>query len=508
MPFRLEPITVADRVALAATCLAGAGQYGLVTRVAAAAGTSRQFVYGLRERARAAVAQALAPGRPGRPPVQRPLVVDARAIERAVLVLHQEARASVRGIQACLAGILEVPRSVGAIQAVLTEAAQRAAALVPAAPRPVAADLDEVFAAGRPVLEVVDRPSGLVVALAPAPGRDETAWGSTLLDLQAQGVRFGAPAADGATGLRAGVQAAGLPAPRLDHWHTLRDLGRHARTVEAAAYRAPDRAERATRALAAEAHRQAHGRRPQRGRPLREAPTPAQAAAATATAEEAVRRADGVAYIAGAVRDALRPLDPASGAARTPAAVAADLAAAAALLRELGGRAAAAAHLLETRTAALVAYLEELQAALAAPRAALGEAAVAFLGWAWQHRQGLGLPDAAAAWPQAPALARAVWAALDGAVRGTGAVEALNSVLAAHRATRRGLPATCLALFRVYRNHHVFARGKRAGHSPLELAGLPSPDWLDALGYGRPAPPAAPAQFRPRPVQTVNTLAA
>src|SRR5919204_3788265 len=146
MPFRLEHITVADRVALAATCLAGAGQYGLVTRVAAAAGTSRQFVYGLRERARAAVAQALAPGRPGRPPVQRPLVVDARAIERAVLVLHQEARASVRGIQACLAGILEVPRSVGAIQAVLTEAAQRAAAPVPAAPPPLPAAPGEAVA--------------------------------------------------------------------------------------------------------------------------------------------------------------------------------------------------------------------------------------------------------------------------------------------------------------------------------------------------------------------------
>ena len=70
------------------------------------------------------------------------------------------------------------------------------------------------------------------------------------------------------------------------------------------------------------------------------------------------------------------------------------------------------------------------------------------------------------------------------------------------------LPAACLALFQVYRNHHVFARGKRAGHSPLELAGLPSPHRLDALGYGRPATPQAPARFRPRAGQTVNTLAA
>jgi hypothetical protein len=66
MPFRLEHITAADRVAIAATCLACAGQYGLISEVARAAGTSRQFVYDLRARAQVAVAAALAPSRPGR----------------------------------------------------------------------------------------------------------------------------------------------------------------------------------------------------------------------------------------------------------------------------------------------------------------------------------------------------------------------------------------------------------------------------------------------------------
>jgi hypothetical protein len=69
-------------------------------------------------------------------------------------------------------------------------------------------------------------------------------------------------------------------------------------------------------------------------------------------------------------------------------------------------------------------------------------------------------------------------------------VEDLTSILAPHRAAHRGLPANVLAVLAVYRNHPVFARGKRAGHSPRELLGLPSPDWLDALGYGRPEPDA------------------
>ena len=68
-------------------------------------------------------------------------------------------------------------------------------------------------------------------------------------------------------------------------------------------------------------------------------------------------------------------------------------------------------------------------------------------------------------------------------------VENLNSVLADHRAAHRGLPAPILAVFAVYRNHHVFARGKRAGHSPLALLGLPAPHWLAALGYGRAGDP-------------------
>ena len=207
------------------------------------------------------------------------------------------------------------------------------------------------------------------------------------------------------------------------------------------------------------------------------------------------------------MREALRPLDPQTGQIRPPPAVAADLQTAAALLRGVGGRAADAAALLERRGAALVASLAGLQAALAVPRAVLDEPTVAFLAWAWQHRAALGLADAAAAWPAQPAAARWVWAALDAAGRTTGMAENLNSVLAPHRAAHKGLPTPVLAVFTVYRNHRVFSRGKRAGHSPLDLLGLPSPHWLDALGY-RCAAAARPRAFPDVLSQTVNTLAA
>ena len=507
MPFRLEHITLSDRMVLGCQCLLFAGQYGFITGLARDYGTSRQFFYDLRGKMQSALASALAPGVPGRPAFAHQLQLDHALLERTIVVLNQVAHASVRGIQECLAEILDVQRSLGAIHAVLVEAARRAKVLPLVPGCPVQATADEIFAARRPILEVVDHRSGAVLALEGASSRDETAWGCTMLDLLAQGVTVRSLVSDGAEGLRAGVRAAGLPEPHLDHWHTLRDLGRLAHILEAEAYRRLEEAERSQRAATVEAYRLVHGHRPGRGRPLKVASDPLSAQRAIQETEEAIRRADGAAIVLTAVREALRPVERRSGRPRRPEESKADLEAAAALLREVGGRAAEMATILEQRGDRLVAYLVELEAALAGLRERLGEEVVSLLGWAWRHREGLGLADAGEAWPQDPEVARQVWAALDGAVRATGMAENLNSVLAFHRATHRGLPDNVLAVFEVYRNHRVFPRGKRAGHSPFELMGLPSPHWLDALGYGR-SPAKSSREFPVRPTKSVNRLAA
>src|SRR5215210_4945853 len=238
MPVRLEHITLAERMDLGCLCLLGAGQYGLISELAAALGTSRQFLYRLRARARGALEGALASGRAGRPAVDRRVLIDDLAVQRAILVLSQVAQASVREIQECLAEVLGVERSVGYIEGVLQEAARRAQALAVIPPGPLHLEADETFAAGEPVLAVVDRPSGAVLALRAAPGRDETSWGCTFLEVQAAGTTVASLTADGAAGLPAGARAAGLPAPALDHWHTLRDLTRVQRLLEHQAYRA------------------------------------------------------------------------------------------------------------------------------------------------------------------------------------------------------------------------------------------------------------------------------
>lgn len=525
MPFRRQDITTERRIKLGCYCVLQAGRYGLMSELADEYGVSRQFLYRLRDRARAALEEEVGPRRVGRPrrAGRAGPGLDRRVLERAVLTLHQVAHASVRGIRACLQEVLGVRRSVGWVQGVVAGAARRARAVVPVPARAVEADADEAYAGRRPVLEVVDRPSGLVLALEPASSADETAWGCVLLDpsagsgqaLAERGVRVVHLGADGATGLAAGARAAGLGAPRQDHWHALRDpsagsgqaLGRAARALESEAFRRLAAADRTARAAAAERYAAEHGRRPQRGRPLKVAADPRAVAATAEAAEAAIARADGVACVVGWVREALRPVEAQSGRVRTAGEVLGELGAAAALLRELGGRAVPGAVVLEHRGPGLVAYLSHLAAVLAGPRAAVGDETVTFLAWAWWHRHTLGLAEAAEAWPADPAAARAVWAALEGAARGTGMVENLNSGLTIERAARRGLPAPALALFAVCRNHHRFERGKRAGHTPLELAGLPSPDWLDALGYHSIPPPTLPT-IAPELPETVTILAA
>jgi hypothetical protein len=137
MPFRLEHITLAERIDVGCTLILHAGEYGLVTELAREYQTSRQFLYTVRDKTHASLETVLAAGQDGRPRRDQRLVVDHLAVERAVLVLNQVTHASVRAIQECLCQILQVDRSLGAVHAVLAEAATRARGLLVVPERPL-----------------------------------------------------------------------------------------------------------------------------------------------------------------------------------------------------------------------------------------------------------------------------------------------------------------------------------------------------------------------------------
>jgi hypothetical protein len=70
------------------------------------------------------------------------------------------------------------------------------------------------------------------------------------------------------------------------------------------------------------------------------------------------------------------------------------------------------------------------------------------------------------------------------AYRASSLVECINSVLRMHQAQHRRLTQGLLDLKRLYWNCHTFRTGRRRGHTPYELLGVPWPEglrWWDVL---------------------------
>ena len=68
--------------------------------------------------------------------------------------------------------------------------------------------------------------------------------------------------------------------------------------------------------------------------------------------------------------------------------------------------------------------------------------------------------------------AAAIWEALALFHRSSSLAESLHSWLRPYLQIHRGMPKWLLPLLQLFWNHRTFQRGKRAGHSPLKLAGV------------------------------------
>ncbi|MBI3412358.1 MAG: hypothetical protein HY040_28900 [Planctomycetes bacterium] len=68
--------------------------------------------------------------------------------------------------------------------------------------------------------------------------------------------------------------------------------------------------------------------------------------------------------------------------------------------------------------------------------------------------------------------------------RASSLVECINSVLRMHQAQHRKMTQGLLNFKRLYWNCHTFRTGRRRGHSPYELLGVPWPKdmrWWEVL---------------------------
>jgi len=395
------------------------------------------------------------------------LTVDKAFIDRTVATLPM-LTGSVRDIRLGLKLILGVSRSVGYVSQTLTAAGEQARAynLGISVPLPILGEADEIFQGRKPCLTLVDGRSFLVLNLTPAESRDGTTWGLTYLDLMERGIQFQDLACDGGTGLRAGVREAKLVVPlRPDLFHLLQDAYRLTRRLEATAYRAMESAERARRAdLQARGLIRRWGRRLKLKTPLPQAHLEEAQAMATF---------DTWSWLLAEVRQALEPLSPSHhlvSAVKTKA----TLETALGLLKELGqADITAFADDLQHKLPELLAPLEWLEQQLAPVLKNVEADTQAFVLWAWQHRHTLALNFETDLPQSLRSLVPAVWETLALFHRSSSLAESLHSWLRPHLQIHRGMPQWLLPLLQLFWNHHQFERGQRAGHSPLELAGVP-----------------------------------
>lgn len=438
-------------------------RWGLVSELAQLYGVSRTLLYEIRDRAWEAIVKALLPGEAGRPVQSATVTVDKAFIDRTIAILPM-LKGSVRDIRLGLNLMLGVTRSVGYISETLTAGGEQATAynLRLSVPLPVLGEADEIFQGRKPCLTLVDGRSFLVLHLSPAESRDGTTWGLTYLDLVERGFQFQDLACDGGTGLRAGLREAELSIPlRPDLFHLLHEAQVLTRRLEGAAYKAIETAERARRAAL-----EAEGLIRRRGRHLKVKVSLPQAEAAE---NQAMALLDNWRWLLGEIRLALEPLTP-TGHLCSVAQTQATLEAALELLKELHQPDITAfANDLQQKTSELIAPLQWLEQQLTPLFKNLDADTQAFIIWAWQHRQELNsdtdLPETLRS------LVSTVGESLELFHRSSSLAESLHSWLRPYLQIHRGMPKWLLPLLQLFWNHHQFERGKRAGHSPLELAG-------------------------------------
>jgi hypothetical protein len=462
--YRRKDLDLSTRIFLGVEMLSPAAVrgWGRASELAAEYGISRSLLYPIKDRVLAALEAGLKPKAVGRPTGVKNLVIDRDYVQKAIAVMPL-LTGSVRNIQMGLEMLFGVQRSVGHISQTLqaaSEAAERQNEGM-RVPLPVLGEADEIFSGRKPCLTVVDGRSFLVLNLAAAESRDATHWGLTFLDLAAQGVVFQDLAADGARGIRAGLQDAELAVPlRPDLFHLLREGKRLANRLEKTAYKAVRTAEKALRA-----EQEATHPIKRRGRPLK---VEFSAEEAAQKENQAIATYDHFCWLLTEVQQALEPISN-QHRLQVPQRAQETIATAISLMQTLPGKKIADfAQQLQDHLEALLAPLRWLDETLAPWCKNLPADLEAWILASW--RNGIhSLEIIPFHWQKNAA---AIWDALALFHRSSSLAESLHSWLRPYLSIHRGMPDWLFPLLQLFWNHHVFSRGKRAGYSPLQLAGV------------------------------------
>lgn len=450
-------------------------EWGRISKMAENVGLSRTRLYQLKEKAETVLQKVLAPEDPGRPKPNDKLVVDEAMIKRAIAVMPL-IKGSTRDIQMGLEMLFGIHRSIGYINETLQEAGEKARQYNQqmVTDKQILAEVDEIFQGRKPCLTVVDGESFLLLNLSPAEARDETSWGVTLLELEAQGYDFADIVADGARGIAAGVAATewGLPV-QPDLFHLMQEAHPISKRLEKKAYQAIETADQ-TRLAIAEANCPIR----RRGKP-RHMPKPIQAA--EMAEQEKIEQLDLWLWLLGEVRQALDPITH-HQQLQSPHSARDTLETAIDLMAELKRADIDKFRLkLSKYLDALLAPLAQLNRRLAHLCANMSPEQEAEIIWACQYRQQFTVSWSELLSPALHPIAHQFERAFSLFHRASSLAESIHAWVRPYLHIHRGMPPWLAQLLQLWWNHHRFQRGKRAGHTPAELAGIPQPPSLTQL---------------------------
>lgn len=483
MAQRRDDIVPADRAQIVIEMMSPNRPWGRVKQLSETYQLSRQSLHEITTKGREALIQALTPRPHGPQPQQREVVVTKNRLQRSVLTLSEQG-VSQRGLKACLSEMLDTDVSLGwvngelaSLEAIAQEVNQRF--------EPVGNETlsgDEIFANGLPNLLVVGNDSLYIYALTRQDERDGDTWGCVLLDVP-ETRQF---ASDAGSGLAAGVQAAAVKHHQLDWDHLLRPLWGQVTRLEEQAYATLMKVE----------EREALFAKSQTSKRLEQ--HLAQWEVLVATADKQIEKLDAFAQIARAVDDCFSLIDLETGQLVDAQKCIARLQALGEQMTHFSGRIYQKVGTnLKNWATNLFTYQALLHPELTALAEKYSSEAIAALCRLWQceadeKRRCLALPEKEKRhqiWQQAldtasrfldDTLLDATWEAVTTLLshpwRGSMLAECVNSLLRPILGRRKHTDQGCLDLFRFLHNVRPFSRGKRAGHSPAQLAGISLPD--------------------------------
>lgn len=465
--YQLAHLDLSTRIELASLMLNPSRHWGMVTELSQAHYVSRKFLYELQAKAKASLEESLLPQPAGRKTNTNQVEIDDDFVQRVIAVCLSVIPGTVRTVQMVLDLLFGVHRSIGHINRSAKELGASAREYTQGLDLPILAlaEADEIFQGRHPCLTLVDGRSFLVLSLSGQTHRDETAWGSVLMDVQKQGVHLVDIASDGARGLQAGVKAVSEMIPlRPDLFHLIREAYRVTQRLEKRAYQAVENSERARRA-------QQEQEMPKRrkGAPLK---VKVELPQAEAEEQKAMAQLDAWEWLFHEIRQALEPITP-QGRVASGKQVRQTLETALELLKTLESATIQAfSNQLSEKLDELIAPLDWLEQALAAWREGVDPEVETFILWAWKHQKELQIRVEQVLPDSQQDLVSAFWNALALFHRSSSLAEALHSWLRPYLQVHRGMPEWLLSLLQLVWNHHIFQRGKRQGKSPMALAGL------------------------------------